>query len=238
MTVQPTGKRTFFYRPGSHDLISPDHFDFARTDAAILHLGLPGTHATMDGRWGDEPSGWTAVLKKARAAGLKTNLELCPIPEHRIAELGRPLLPLLDYIVINEAEAGALAGLKTVVNGKTDVAATERAARDLLAKGAAELIVVHFPLGAFAIARDGTFVKKPSVRVPPEEVRGSNGAGDAFASGILFGIHEKWPLADSLALAHATAAASLRSVTTNGSVENWKACLALAERWGWRENFA
>src|SRR5579871_4421888 len=79
MTVQPTGKRTFFYRAGSHDVCTPDHFDFSRTDAAILHLGLPGTLATMDGAWRGEPSGWVATLKQARAAGLRTNLELCPV---------------------------------------------------------------------------------------------------------------------------------------------------------------
>ena len=52
-------KRTFFYCPGSHDLCSPEHFDFTLTDAAILHLGLPGTMATMDGPGGaSRPAGW------------------------------------------------------------------------------------------------------------------------------------------------------------------------------------
>ncbi len=36
----------------------------------------------------------------------------------------------------------------------------------------------------------------------------------------------------------ATAAASLRAVTTNGAVEPWQKCLALAAEWGWREDFA
>ena len=237
MTVKATGKRTFFYCAGSHDLISPDHFDFSRSNAAILHLGLPGTHATMDGPWQGEPSGWVAVLKKARAAGLRTNIELCPIPAERIAELGRPLLPYLDTIVINEAEAGAIAGLTTVTRGVTDIAATEKAARQVLDKSVADLVVVHFPLGAIALSRDGTVFRGPSVRVPQEVIKGSNGAGDAFAAGMLFGIHENWPLEKSVALANATAAASLRSVTTNGAVENWRDCLALAERWGWRDTF-
>ena len=54
---------------------------------------------------------------------------------------------------------------------------------------------------------------------------------------MLFGIHEGWPVAQSLALANASAAASLRSVTTNGSVVHWRECLDLADRWGWREDF-
>jgi sugar/nucleoside kinase (ribokinase family) len=94
---------------------------------------------------------------------------------------------------------------------------------------------VHFPEGAVAAPRDGSQVYKPSVRVPREAIKGNNGAGDAFASGMLFGIHEGWPLEQSLALANAAAAASLRAITTNGAVESWQECLALAERWGWRE---
>ncbi len=237
MTVQPTGKRTFFYRAGTHNLVTPDHFDFSATSAAILHLGLPGTLAAMDAPWADEPSGWVAVLKKARAAGLRTNLELCPVPDAVNRALARPCLPHLDYLVINDAEAGAIADIVTVTGGRTDFAACEKAALAIREMSAVEIVVVHFPLGAIAVTRDGTVTRKPSVRVPPDAVKGSNGAGDAFASGMLIGIHEAWPLDRALALASATAAASLRSVTTNGAVEPWRTCLALADRWGWREGF-
>ena len=61
--------------------------------------------------------------------------------------------------------------------------------------------------------------------MPQAAIKGSNGAGDAFAAGMLLGIHEAWPLDECLKLASATAAASLRSVTTNGAVESWRACL-------------
>ena len=98
------------------------------------------------------------------------------------------------------------------------------------------LVVAHFPTGAVALARGGDEpVRRPSVRVPPEAVAGANGAGDAFAAGLLNGRHEGWSLDESLSLAHAAAAASLRSITTTGSVESWRACLELARGWGWRE---
>jgi two-component system cell cycle response regulator CpdR len=138
------------------------------------------------------------------------------------------VMPGLDGIELARRGAEADPAMKIVfITGFAAVA--------LSAQSAAELVVVHFPHGCVAAARDGTVAIQPAVRVPREEIAGSNGAGDAFAAGILLGMHEKWPLADSLALAHASAAVSLRSITTNGSVENWKACLALAERWGWRE---
>ena len=96
------------------------------------------------------------------------------------------------------------------------------------------LVAVHFPRGAIVVTRDDTVLTRPSVNVPPSEIKGANGAGDAFAAGLLYGLHEDWALADALALAHATAAASLRRISTSGAVETWRQCLALAEAWGWR----
>jgi sugar/nucleoside kinase (ribokinase family) len=51
---------------------------------------------------------------------------------------------------------------------------------------------------------------------------------------MLYGLHEGWSLREALTLAHATAAASLRSLSTTGAVESWRGCLALAQKWGWR----
>ena len=63
---------------------------------------------------------------------------------------------------------------------------------------------------------------------------GANGAGDAFAAGMLYGIHESWSTNESLSLAHACAAVSLRSVSTTGAIVSWRECLDLAQRWGSR----
>jgi sugar/nucleoside kinase (ribokinase family) len=231
---QRTGRRTHIYMQGSSGLLTPDHFDFARTAERILHLGLPGVHRLMDGPWGGEANGWVAVLKKARAAGLDTNLELASIPAERLAALVRPCLPHLDYLVVNDTEIGAVAGRPTIAGGVTDLAGCIEAARAVLAAGAMRVVAVHFPGGGVALTRDGAVTTRPSVAVPPAAIVGANGAGDAFAAGFLYGLHEGWAVERALTLAHATAAASLRGMTTTGTVEPWAACLALAEGWGWR----
>jgi len=84
------------------------------------------------------------------------------------------------------------------------------------------------------LARNGDVAEQPSVNVPRSEIIGSNGAGDSFAAGILFGHHEGWPIAQSLKLAHASAATSLRSQATTISILPWRECLKQAEIWGWR----
>jgi len=79
---------------------------------------------------------------------------------------------------------------------------------------------------------------RPSVAIPPAEVAGANGAGDAFAAGFLYARHQGWSPERALALAHAVAAASLRAISTTDAVEPWSRCLALADGWGWRERVA
>lgn len=230
-----TGRRTHMTFNGVGAHLSPDHFDFSATRARIAHLGLPGVHRTMDSPWRDEANGWVAVLKKARAAGLLTNIELVSIEPARIAALIRPCLPHLDLMVVNDHEIGAVAGEQTVTAQGTDVEACIRAMRHVLSQSEVKIVAVHFPKGGLALARDGELVRQPSLRVPKEEIVGANGAGDAFAAGFLYGFHEGWTPADCLALAHATAGASLRGISTTGTVEPWQACLALARQWGSRE---
>lgn len=229
---QRTGRRTHVTSQGIGALLTPDHFDFSTSKARIAHLGLPGEHRGMDGPWQGDANGWVAVLKKAHAAGLMTNLELVSIEPERVAALIRPCLPHLDLLIVNDHEIGAVAGMPTLAKGDTDVAACTAAAKAVLAAGAMKLVAVHFPAGGLILTRDGEMIRRPSCNVPAAEVVGANGAGDAFAAGLLYGLHEGWPLADCLQLAHATAGASLRGISTTGSVATWQECLALAKRWG------
>ncbi len=142
-----TGRRTHMTYHGVGALLSPDHFDFSTSKARIAHLGLPGVHRTMDVPWHGEANGWVAALKKARAAGLMTNLELCSIAPEQVAALVRPCLPHLDLMIVNDHEIGAVAGIPTVTKNGADIPACLEAAKTVLAKGAMQLVVVHFPAG-------------------------------------------------------------------------------------------
>jgi len=232
---QRTGRRTHITFQGIGALLTPDHFDFSTSNARIAHLGLPGEHRGMDGPCQGDANGWVTVLKKARAAGLMTNLELVSIEPERVAALIRPCLPHLDLLIVNDHEIGAVAGMTTLAKDGTDVAACIDAAKAVLAAGAMKLVAVHFPAGGLVVTRAGALIRRPSCNVPLSEIVGANGAGDAFAAGFLYGFHEAWPLADCLELAHATAGTSLRGISTTGAVETWRECLALGRRWGDRE---
>ena len=85
------------------------------------------------------------------------------------------------------------------------------------------------------MSRDGRRIFQPSLKVPPNQIAGAVGAGDAFAAGILLGYHKDRPMEDCLVYGVCAAAASLRHPSTSGSVENINACLALADEFGYRD---
>jgi sugar/nucleoside kinase (ribokinase family) len=230
-----TGKRTHIFEQGASALMTPEDFDFARTGGRILHLGLPGVHRILDAPWGGEANGWVAVLRKARAAGIETNMELASLPAETIARLVRPCLPHLDLLIVNDTEIGALAGMATLQDGRTRLPAVIEAVGRVMEAGAMTIVAAHFPGGAVALTRGGERVVKPSVRAPAAEVVGANGAGDAFAAGMIHALHEGCLLEEAVTRGHASAAASLRAMSTTGGIVGWRECLALADRWGWRE---
>src|SRR6202034_1108934 len=233
--VAANGRRTHFYHQGVAAEMTPDDFDFSSTAAKILHLGLPGAHKAMDRPWRDDANGWVAVLRKARAAGLAAHLQLMTTRAERLAELGRPCLPHLDYLIVNDYEIGALAGRETRrADGSTDPAAVARAIDDVFALGAMRWAAAHFPQGAVVGGRDGSRLALGSVALPASAIVGANGAGDAFAAGMLYGLHEQWPMIEGLELGHACAAASMRAVSTTAGLGTVRECLALAKQWGFR----
>ena len=234
ISVRGSGRRTFFFCAGAGSRLVPSDFDLEASPARILHVGAPGLHSAMDAPAADAANGWAALLNRAKALGFRTNMELVTLAPERIRALVAPCLPFLDSLVVNDAEIGAIADVATVRAGRTDVAACRQAARRLVDAHGIGLAVAHFPGGCVAATPERDFAV-PAVRVPATEVASANGAGDGFAAGVVFGLHEGWPLGEALRLGHAVAAASLRSLSTTEAIEDADACFALADRWGWRD---
>jgi sugar/nucleoside kinase (ribokinase family) len=139
--------------------------------------------------------------------------------------------------VINELEAGALTGIDApapAADGPVDWPALEAMALGLIDHGVSALAVVHVPAGCVAAAPGGRTWRQGSVRLPREQVRSTIGAGDAFAAGVILGLHEGWPVERCLRLAVASAAASVRSPHTSASIQPAGQCLAEADRAGYR----
>ena len=176
-----------------------------------------------------------ASLKEAQKHGLHTNLELVAADEENLQKIVVPCLPFLSSLVVNDHEIGAITGIQTNSDRETNVDAIKFAAKSALENSHMDFVLVHFPKGAVLVARNGQEFVQPSVNIPQQSIKGTNGAGDAFSAGFFYGYHEGMPFLTAMKLGHAAAAASLLSVETYTSVECAEKCIDLAEGWGWRD---
>jgi sugar/nucleoside kinase (ribokinase family) len=237
MVERDGGRRTFFHHHGANALFDGATADLGRSRARILHAGAPGIHKRMDAALPGGGNGWSALLRRAQAAGMHTNLELVDLTPHRMKQLVGPCLPYVDSLVINELEAGALTGMNAPVHtadGPVDWTTLEKMARGLIECGVSTLAVVHFPAGCVTAAPRGRIWRQGSVRLPREQIRSTTGAGDAFAAGVILGLHEGWPVDRCLRLGTASAAACVRSPHTSNGIPAAEACLAAADHAGYR----
>ncbi len=234
MTVKSTGKRTFFHQRGANALLDIDHFDFSISNAKVFHLGYLLLLDKLDVL---ESSGLTRaarVLKRAKEAGFITSVDVVSENSDRFSSLIPPALKYIDYLFVNEFEASMITGIDTRVSGKLLVERCHIAANHILEKGVNEWVIVHFPAGAIAVNKNGKSVFQPSVKVPEELIVGTVGAGDAFAAGILMGIHEDQSIERCLILGVCTAAASLFAPTSSDGLLSSTQCLFLSKKYGYR----
>ena len=233
MTEQGHGRRTFFHARGANALWRGDDLDFKKIPVRIFHLGyllLLDSLDEPDAKFGTKAA---RLLAKAQAAGVKTSADVVSEDSDRFAKIVNPALKHVDYCILNEIEAGKTTGFKIrQPEGRLDTVALRHAAGALLQQGVRELVVVHFPEGAFARTRKGDDIWQSSLKLPANYIRGTAGAGDAFCAGVLYGLHEGWDLQRSLLTGVCIAAASLADATCTAGVKSLNTSLALAKKLG------
>ena len=233
MTEQKSGRRTFFHERGANALWDGADIDFQRLQPRLFHLGyllLLDALDEPDLKFGTKAA---RLLAQAQKAGVKTCVDVVSEDSDRFARIVNPALHHVDYCILNEIEAGKTTGFKIrLPNDQLDTVALRHAAGTLLQRGVRELVVVHFPEGAFARNRKGDDFWQPSLRLPAGYIAGTAGAGDAFCAGMLWGLHEGWDLPRSLLTGVCLAAASLSDATCTSGVKPLKACLGLAKKFG------
>ncbi len=235
MTVQSTGRRTFFHSRGANSLLAEEHIDLSTSRARIFLLGYLLLLDELDRLGTDGATGASRVLRRARELGFRTAVDVVSEDSDRFPVVVTPALPHTDYLFVNEFEASRSTGMAVHTGGALDFRLVSRAAARLLELGVHEWVIVHAPEGALARHRDGTEHVQGSVRVPAERIAGAAGAGDAFAAGVLLGLHEGWPMPEGLRLGVCAAAASLFKPTCTESILPQAECLRLGEEMGFRE---
>ena len=235
MTVQGTGRRTFFHARGANALLDAGHFDFTKSNAQIFHLGYLLLLDRLDGPSATHGTVAAEVLARAQAAGLKTSIDVVSEDSDRFPKIVLPAMKHVDVCVMNEFEAGRVTGRRIRVGDSLDRVELRGAMQALLEAGVRERVVVHFPEGGCALGRDGAWDEHGSVQLPPDYIIGAAGAGDAFTAGALLGWHEGLPVAEWLRYGVCAAAANLRDETCTGGMLPLAACLAIGAQFGFRQ---
>lgn len=164
ITVEDSGENTIIVVPGANGRITTADIDAARplitgADILLMQLEIPL-----------EVVQYAAAL--AQAGGVTLILNAAPAQP-----LPPALLARVDYLIVNEVEAGLLAG--------TPPAHPEDAARALQTLGAQAVVVTLGAEGSLLVSQDGTSVAAPSFAVRPVD---TTAAGDAFAGAFAVGL--------------------------------------------------
>ncbi|CZY03086.1 Sugar kinases%2C ribokinase family [Enterobacter bugandensis] len=209
--TDPSGQRTFFHSPGANRLLDLPAFDRLDGSMKIFHLGYLLLLDSLDMPDDEFGTRSARLLAQMREQGYETSLDLVSRKgDPRYQPLVLPALRHLDYLVINELEAGEFSGLEMRdADDALNIAHIADAAAQLLAAGVRQRVVIHCPEGAWGETPGEAGRWVPSWKLEQNEIIGSVGAGDAFCAGFLYGCHESLPLTESIYLAHACARASL-----------------------------
>jgi sugar/nucleoside kinase (ribokinase family) len=216
MSVSGSGNRTFFHYRGTNSLLDVQDFEI-QSDARIFHLAYLLLLDKLDDM--DEDYGVVAarVLDMLQKDGYETSVDVVSSEGGRFKTIIVPCLPYIDYLIINEIEAGLTTGRKIRSSaGTIDTDQLYRAAHDLIQAGTRKKVIIHFPEGGLVLDRKGDELLLPSYEVSDAEIKGTTGAGDAFCAGCLYAIHEGYDHESMLKFAHACASFNLQNPTSTG----------------------
>ena len=174
----PGGQRTFFTYPGASAGFGVDDIDFDSLNAKMLHLGYFLLLQKVDDGDG------LKILQKAQEYGIETSIDLVSENSDRYG-LVLPCLPYTDYLIVNELEAGKLAGIEPSKENLQEIA------RTLKEMGVRKKVIVHMPDCSVCYSEAG-YSCLGSYVLPDGYIQGTTGAGDAFCAGALMGIYNGW----------------------------------------------
>ena len=191
----PGGQRTFFTYPGASAGFGMEDVDFANLQAKLLHLGYFLLLQKVDDGDG------LKILKAASEQGIETSIDLVSENSDRYS-LVLPCLPYTDYLIINELEAGKLAGIEPTAEN------LEAIARKLKELGVRKKVIIHMPDRSVCMSEDG-YSTLGSYILPEGYIQGTTGAGDAFCAGALIGIYNGWTDVEIMSFASGCAVMAL-----------------------------
>ena len=235
MTVQSSGERTFFHNRGANARFTEDHVDDSVLQGRLFYLGYMALLDALDAIGADGMTGAARIFERARRAGLGTIADLVSVPHPDYAAVVGASLPFIDFLFLSETEAEFLVGRPiTDESGALEVSRSAMAAAEIFERGVQRLVTIHAPEGAVVFDGKGNRYGQGSVNLPKRLCRSAVGAGDAFAAGFMYGLHEDWEVDACLRTAVCVAASCLLDDTCSEGILSLEECLDLGKLYGYR----
>jgi ribokinase len=194
--------------PGANYLLTPGKIDEARSlfdECAMIVLQFEIPEETIK-----------YVIDKANKKGIPVMWNVAPAREFDFSTI-----PKVNILVLNEVEAGFLAGMEV----KSDQDA-ETAASKLVEMGVEKVIITLGSKGAFVLTKEGK-VQVPAFKV---EAIDTTAAGDTFCGSLAVALVEGKPMEEALRFASAAAAISVTRMGAQPSVPYRKEIEAFLNR--------
>jgi ribokinase len=196
ITVDAAGRNTIIVSPGANGSLTPEDVENARQAIESARVLVCQQEVPSETN--------LAGMRIAANAGVPVVFNPAPAGDGLPEEAYR----LSTVLCPNEHEAGLLTG--RTVNSPADV---EAAARELISRGAASVIVTLSERGCLVIAKDGV----EAIAAPVVEAVDTTGAGDAFIGSLAYFLARGDDLIAAARRATRIAAESVRSPGTQTS---------------------
>lgn len=158
-----------------------------------------------------------SLFKEAKMRGHITSMDpqfpLYPVEQSWMEPLV-DVLPYTDYLLLDENEARMIAGTDHL----------DEALKKIHVAGPKHVIIKLGSDGSMCKSGELEF-KQPAIFTPEDEIVESIGAGDAFDSGVIYGILQEWEIRKCIKLGTLAAASTLHGSGGTSSLEPIKSLL-------------
>ena len=229
----PSGERTFFHQKGANAEFAPEDIDIDALNCNIFHIGYVLLLDKFDEKDKQYGTHMARLLNSVQKKGIKTSIDLVSNSEGEYGEKVIPVLKYCNYVIINEIECCGIWNIDPRnEDGSINIDNVRLAMEKCIDAGVEDKVIVHCKEACFMLDFKKRFTKMGSLRISPEEIKGTVGAGDAFCAGCLYGIYNKYSDTKILEFASAAAACNLTEANAIDGMKPRNEILMLAERKG------
>lgn len=210
MSEKDSGERTFFYASGANSEFGIADINLDALDCKIFHAGYIMLLEMLDAEDEEYGTKMARLLSEVRKRGIKTSIDVVSSQSDKFADKIIPALKYCDYAIMNEIESCNVTGLSPRNDdGSLNIDNIKATMETLVGYGIREKLIVHCSEAGFMLDSKGNFTVSGSLCLPDGYIKGSVGAGDAYAAGCLYGLYQGYDGEKLLEFASGTAAMSL-----------------------------